>query len=590
MSKIKYIIALVFALVMCLFVVSCDDGAEEPTENMCRHEQIIDSDVPVTCDCEGYKLHTCAECGASYKTNRVAPTGHSYKKSVTAPTCEKQGYTTYTCDCGFKYTSDIIEPLGHTYTQTVTQPTCATEGYTTYVCDCDFTYVSDFVKPLGHKYTEAVTSPTCTDEGYTTYSCKCGDTYVSNHVIPKSHTYVSTVVAPTCTENGYTENVCECGESYLSNFVSFTGHTYTKEVTPPTCEIGGYTVYTCDCGHTYTSDHISPLGHTLEENITPATCTDQGYTTFTCHCGYSFVAEYTMPTGHSFSVKNRVFASLSSTGYCDYACDCSSEYRGDYLFYRDIVSGAYSNSTEILAKGIDVSKWQHNQDENEEYIPLNWENIKNEGVEFAILRAGTSMGADPVFEMNYAGAKAAEIDLGVYFYSYATTIEAIEADAYVLLNYLYGKQFEYPIYLDLEDPSQEGLDAELLTQMCIRFFDILQSQGYYVALYTNNSWLTSILDTQFVLDNFDVWYARYPISLEGYAFSSEEMPLWNTELYGENLGMWQFTSTGILEAIPECAVDINVAYKDYPSIIKAFGLNGYGDNESTDASEDIELL
>ncbi len=538
MKRLNLGFVLILTLLISMCFVCCDNSADSSDE--CKHRNIIDSEVSVTCDSEGYKLHTCADCGASYKTNRVAPAGHKLEKNVKAPTCEEIGYTTYTCECGF-------------------------------------TYKSDYLVPLGHSYTETVIAPTCSDEGYTKHSCSCGDTYTSNHVIPIAHTYVSTIVEPTCTQNGYTENVCECGDSYISDFVSFTGHAYTDEVFPPTCEEGGYTVYTCDCGDTYTADFVSPTGHTFEQNITPATCTEEGYTEYTCACGQSYFADFTVPTGHSFYQTHRVFATLSSTGYTDYACDCGAEYRGDYIFYTDIVKNAYSGNTEIISKGIDISKYQHSTDENMQLLPLNWENIKNEGVDFAILKAGSSLGADPVFEMNYEAAKAAGVDLGVYFYSYATTVEGIESDAYVLLNYLEGKQFEYPIYLDLEDITQETLDKELLTQICIRFFEILQKKGYYAALYTNNRWLTTILDTQFVLDNFDIWYARYPFALDGYVFSSEEQPVWNTELYGENLGMWQFTSTGVLESIPEYAVDINVSYKDYPAIIKALGLNGYGE-------------
>ncbi len=550
MKKLKLGFVLIFLLLACVCLVCCDNNSPDSSDK-CKHKNITDSEVAVTCDTEGYILHTCADCGASYKTNRVAPAGHKLEKVVKAPTCEEIGYTTYTCECGF-------------------------------------TYKSDFVVPKGHSYTETVIAPTCSAEGYTKHTCKCGDSYTSNHVIPKAHTYISTIVEPTCTENGYTENLCECGDRYLSDFMSFTGHTYTEKVFPPTCDKRGYTQYTCECGDTYTANFVAPTGHIFEKKVTPPTCTEEGYTEYTCACGYNYISDNLPPTGHSFYQSNKVFATISSTGYTDYICDCGAEYRGDYIFYTDIVSDAYAGNTDIIAKGIDVSKWQHGVDENSMFLPLDWDIIKAEGVDFAILKAGSSQGADPVFEMNYEAAKAEGIHLGAYFYSYATTVEGIEADAYMLLNYLDGKKFEYPIYLDLEDLSQEGLDKELLSQMCIRFFEILQEKGYYVALYVNNNWLTSILDTQFVLDNFDIWYARYPKALEGYVFSSEEQPVWNAELYGENLGMWQFTSKGVLESIPGVEVDISVSYKDYPKIIKELGLNGYGIFE--DINDNTELI
>ena len=83
---------------------------------------------------------------------------------------------------------------------------------------------------------------------------------------------------------------------------------------------------------------------------------------------------------------------------------------------------------------------------------MNWEAIKAEGVEFAIIRAGntgTSTGnvnKDPTFEMNYRDAKAAGIMVGAYYYSVATTEKKLDEEIDSLLEWLDGKEFEYPIY------------------------------------------------------------------------------------------------------------------------------------------------
>ena len=102
--------------------------------------------------------------------------------------------------------------------------------------------------------------------------------------------------------------------------------------------------------------------------------------------------------------------------------------------------------------------------------------------------------------------------------------------------------------------------------MCVTFFSILQENGYYTGLYVNHEWLYNILQTEKMLDLFEIWYARYPQNVTEY--------VWDTEKYGEHLGMWQYTDKGSLAAIPEIDIDLNYAYKDYPTLIAKLGLNG----------------
>ena len=135
----------------------------------------------------------------------------------------------------------------------------------------------------------------------------------------------------------------------------------------------------------------------------------------------------------------------------------------------------------------------------------------------------------------------------------------------MLLTWLSGKQFEYPVYLDLEDPSLSGLGKNHLSNMCVAFLEELQKNGYYAGLYTNHTWLTTILDTAKMVSLFDLWYARYP---------GTAAPVWNVEKYGRQLGMWQYTQSGSIDGI-EGDFDFNYVYKDYPETMKKWGLNGY---------------
>lgn len=407
--------------------------------------------------------------------------------------------------------SSCNEECAHTYmTATIVEPTHEQQGRTVYYClDCEYEYNTDYVAPVGHTL------------------------HMETHL-------------PTCADQGYTYNYCRCGYHYTSNFVEPTGHTLTITEVAPTCNTEGYKIADCAlCGTHYTFDTVAPIGHELRATTTyVATCKQNGSTT--------------------------------------YACDregCEFSYVGDYVFYSDLFEGAYTSNTTALAKGIDTSKHNHNKNATTgEYLPLDWAGIKAAGLDFAILRLGyMSSGnvghTDPVFEMDYMDAKAAGLDVGAYFYSYALTVEDARAEAEFALTLLEGKTFEYPIYFDIEDKSQEGLDRQLLTDICVEFCSILQENGYYASIYTNNTWLTTLLQKDKLATLFDIWYARYDSI--SYAINED---IWD-ESFGAQMVMWQFSATGQLEGMDfgtqNDYVDLNYVYKDYPTLIKSMGYNNF---------------
>ena len=73
-----------------------------------------------------------------------------------------------------------------------------------------------------------------------------------------------------------------------------------------------------------------------------------------------------------------------------------------------------------------------------------------------------------------------------------------------------------------------------------------------------------MLNTSKILSLFDIWYARYP---------ETDIPVWNEEKYGKQLSMWQYTQTGEIFGI-EGYFDMNFCYRDYPEILRRWGLNG----------------
>ena len=284
-----------------------------------------------TCDKPGYTTYTCSICGDSYVADTVSALGHSYNSVVTAPTCDATGYTTYTCSvCDDSYVADTVSALGHSYSSVVTAPTCDATGYTTYTCSvCGDFYVSDVVSALGHNYNAVVTDPTDDKNGYTTYTCTtCGDHYVVEDTT-HAHSYSSVVTAPTCESKGYTTYTCTtCGESYVANEVTALGHSYKSVVTSPTCESAGYTTYTCAiCNDSYVGNTVSATGHSYKSVITAPTCTAAGYTTYTCAvCSDSYTGNAVEPTGHSY--KSVIIApTCTAAGYTTYTCAvCSDSY------------------------------------------------------------------------------------------------------------------------------------------------------------------------------------------------------------------------------------------------------------------------
>ena len=202
--------------------------------------------------------------------------------------------------------------------------------------------------------------------------------------------------------------------------------------------------------------------------------------------------------------------------------------------------------------------------------------MKNAGVEGVILRCGyTGYGSaktkqkDVRFEEYYKGAREAGLPVGVYWYSCASTeAEAIE-EAKLTLEYIEGKQLDYPVFFDSEDTHwQRPLSVAELSRVAKAFCETIENAGYYAGIYASTSWLNSEVDMSF-LKNYDVWVAHYGVSKPSYK---------------GNYGMWQHSSKGSGKVYGTSSeyVDMNLCYKDYPAIIKKAGLNGY-DKDQPDA-------
>lgn len=209
--------------------------------------------------------------------------------------------------------------------------------------------------------------------------------------------------------------------------------------------------------------------------------------------------------------------------------------------------------------GIDISTWQKG---------INLSQAKNEGVEFAILRAGFSTTKDNQFETFYSQCKSLGIPVGAYLYSYATTVEQAKAEARALLGFLKGKQFEYPIVLDIEDKCQKKLSKDQNDAMIRAFGEIIEAAGYWFSVYTNVDFYNNYCHGKTLNAKYDWWMAR-----------------WSSVAYtGYNCGMTQFGGeTNYIRSnkVAGRVVDQNYAYYDYPALMKQHGLNGYSKQSSS---------
>ncbi len=210
-------------------------------------------------------------------------------------------------------------------------------------------------------------------------------------------------------------------------------------------------------------------------------------------------------------------------------------------------------------KGIDVSVHNGN---------IDWNKVKADGIEFAILRAGfgrLEKQKDEKFEQNYAGAKAAGIPVGAYWYSYAMDEDEARLEADVFLKVIKGKQFEMPVYFDLEEKKQFDLGKEKVSAIMRAFLERVESAGYFTGLYGSASSLTTHTADD-IKTHYTIWLAHWVDKTN----------------YSGAYGIWQYSEKGKVDGISG-NVDLDICYKDFPTIIKGKGLNGWGKANPTPA-------
>lgn len=220
-------------------------------------------------------------------------------------------------------------------------------------------------------------------------------------------------------------------------------------------------------------------------------------------------------------------------------------------------------------KGIDVSSYQGD---------IDFEQVKNSGIDFVIIKAGEWNHTVDKFEENYAAAKEAGLHIGFYWYCDGETISEIEQEADACIEALRGKQFDFPIYMDLENSYQYDLGADFCSNAVRTFCGKLEKAGYFTGLYTSTSWLDSVIADD-IKKKYTLWVADW----RGYCGYDGDYGMWQ---YGAGYvpGINGMTDLNIIEigydtdypgVVIDDGVDMDYSYEDFPNLIIPNGLNNY---------------
>ena len=208
-----------------------------------------------------------------------------------------------------------------------------------------------------------------------------------------------------------------------------------------------------------------------------------------------------------------------------------------------MVDGYLTCLTAQSVLGIDVSEWQDT---------IDWQQVKAAGVEFAMIRVGwrgSEQGVlmeDICAQANYAGATAAGIKVGAYFFSQAISVEEATEEANYMLGLIKDWNVEMPVVYDwefIDAQSRTGnMDPRTLTDCTKAFCDTVAKAGYQPMVYFNTS---HSYDNIYIreLTDYPFWLARYDTVLN----------------YPYKINMWQYTETGSVPGI-STNVDINLYF------------------------------
>ena len=214
--------------------------------------------------------------------------------------------------------------------------------------------------------------------------------------------------------------------------------------------------------------------------------------------------------------------------------------RNGRMYYID-------NSKVNSLLGVDVSVHQGD---------IDWEQVKEAGINFAIVRLGYrgygtgEYELDEKYKDNIIGAREAGVNVGVYFFSQAITAKEAVEEAELVIKSIKDLDVNYPVVFDWEligeDTARtDNISVDVLTDCCVAFCETIKNAGYTPMIYQNKRTSLFKLDLN-RLNDYEFWLAEY-----------------NDEpSYYYDFDMWQYTSSGSVPGI-KGRVDMNICFKDY---------------------------
>ena len=203
----------------------------------------------------------------------------------------------------------------------------------------------------------------------------------------------------------------------------------------------------------------------------------------------------------------------------------------------------YEQAGEYAKTGVDVSTHQKE---------IDWQAVAADGIDFAILRAGNrgytegGLFVDQTFAQNLQGALEAGLEVGVYFFSQATTPEEAEQEADFVLGILDGQELAFPVAFDWEfiaddEARTNHMDGAMITRCAAAFCERIKAAGYQPAIYFNRTQGYLHYDLR-ELKDYQLWLAEYDTAPDFYY----------------HFDLWQYSDAGRVNGI-QGNVDLNLS-------------------------------
>lgn len=224
---------------------------------------------------------------------------------------------------------------------------------------------------------------------------------------------------------------------------------------------------------------------------------------------------------------------------------CNSQLRKTTDSKTETTKAAETEFSAAKIKGMDISTWQG------DLSVADFKKAIEYGIKFAILRVGftgkdsKACTLDNKFDNNYKNAIAADLPVGIYYYSLATTEAKAKEEAEWVVNKLKGLKITWPVYIDMEDNNyQAKCSKATLAKVCNAFCKVISDAGYTAGVYANLNWWNNKIGD--VDSKYEKWVAQYYTECQ----------------YKGTYSMWQYSSS---ESVPGIAnkVDVNICYKDF---------------------------